>query len=159
MKAIIVYDSVYGNTEKIAKAIGEMITKFGEAIVVRPGEVNPSELESIDLLIVGSPTHAGRPTKSVQEFLSKIPRKALENISTAAFDTGISGKGKGIGIRIVVGVLGYAAGRIASRLKNKGGHQAVPPSGFIVEGNEGPLKEGELERAASWAKEIVKSGK
>ncbi|MFC1897011.1 flavodoxin family protein [Chloroflexota bacterium] len=159
MKAIIVYDSVYGNTEKIARAVGEAIAESGEAKVIRPGEVNPSDLESIDLLVVGSPTHAGRPTKPVQEFLGRIPRKALENVSTAAFDTGISAQGKGIGIRIVVGIFGYAAGRIAGRLKNKGGHQAVSPEGFIVEGNEGPLKEGELERAASWAQEIVNSKK
>ena len=159
MKAIIVYDSVYGNTEKIAKAIGEVISESGEVKVARPSEVNLSELEYIDLLVVGSPTHAGRPTKPVQEFLSKIPQKALENVSTAAFDTGISGEGKGIGTRIVVKIFGYAAGRIAGRLKSKGSHQAVPPAGFIVEGNEGPLKEGELLRAAGWAKDIVKSKK
>jgi flavodoxin len=50
MKALIVYDSLYGNTEKIAKAIGGAIT--GEVRVVRPGEANPTELESIDILEV-----------------------------------------------------------------------------------------------------------
>ena len=58
MKALIVYDSVYGNTEKIAKAIGGAIT--GEVRVLRVDESNSAELESIDLLIVGSPTQGGR---------------------------------------------------------------------------------------------------
>ena len=48
-------------------------------------------------------------------------------------------------------VLGYAAGRIANRLERKGGHLAAEPEGFIVEDSEGPLKKGELERAAIWA--------
>ena len=67
MKVLIVYDSAYGNTEKVARAIGGVIT--GEVKVLRPGEVNPSELQSLDLLIVGSPTQGGRPTPAIQDFL------------------------------------------------------------------------------------------
>lgn len=59
MKALIVYDSMYGNTEKIAKSIGGAIT--GDVKVLRISEVIPSELESLDFLIVGSPTQGGRP--------------------------------------------------------------------------------------------------
>ena len=73
MKVLIIYDSVYGNTEKIARAVAEAITPFGEVKVLRAGEVKPSELGSIDLLIVGSPTQGGKPTPAIQEFLSKIP--------------------------------------------------------------------------------------
>jgi len=57
MKASVVYDSVYGNTEKIARAIGGAIA--GEVKVLRPGEVNSSDLASLDLLVVGSPTQRG----------------------------------------------------------------------------------------------------
>jgi flavodoxin len=53
MKSFIIYDSIYGNTEKIAQAIGDGLT--GEVKVVRVGEVNPSELKTFDLLIIGSP--------------------------------------------------------------------------------------------------------
>jgi flavodoxin I len=74
MKALVVYDSVYGNTEKIAKAIGEAIAPSGEVKLVRVGEANPSQLTPVDLLIVGSPTHAGRPVQAVQEFLKKVPK-------------------------------------------------------------------------------------
>jgi flavodoxin len=146
MKALIVYDSVHGNTEKIAKAIGGAIA--GEVRVVRASEVNSAELQTIDLLIVGSPTQGGRPTKAIQDFLDKISGPAMKGIKVAAFDTRFSTR--------VVAIFGYAAGRIAGGLKRKGAILAAPPEGFFVKGTEGPLKEGELERAAVWAKEVVK---
>jgi flavodoxin I len=52
MKSLIIYDSIYGNTEKIAKAIGDGLT--GEVKVVRVSEVDTSELNTFDLLIIGS---------------------------------------------------------------------------------------------------------
>jgi len=149
MKVLIVYDSVYGNTEKIAKAIGGAIT--GDVKVLRIGEMNPSELESIDLFIVGSPTHGGRPTPAIQDFLNKIPETTIKGINVAAFDTRIPTK--------LVRVFGYAAGRIAGNLKGKGGTLVASPEGFFVKGTKGPLREGELERAADWAKGILESKK
>jgi hypothetical protein len=56
--------------------------------------------------------------------------------------------------RFVVKLFGYAAKPIADRLKKKGGELTIPPEGFLVKGTEGPLKEGELERAADWAKSL-----
>ncbi|MDD1753883.1 MAG: flavodoxin family protein [Methanotrichaceae archaeon] len=70
MKTIIVYDSVYGNTEKIAKAISDAISD--EVKVLRVTIVNSSEFETFDPLIVGSPTHGGKPMQAIQDFLSKI---------------------------------------------------------------------------------------
>ncbi len=151
VKVLIIYDSVYGNTEKIAWAIAGAITSFGEVKVLRAGEVNPLELGAIDLLIVGSPTQGGKPTPVIQEFLSKIPANALKNINVASFDTRVK--------MFVAKLFGYAAGRIADILKGKGGNLAAQPEGFIVKGNEGPLKEGELERAAGWAKGILQREK
>jgi flavodoxin len=55
MKTLVVYDSAYGNTEKIARAIGGAIP--GETQVRRVAEVSSAELVSLDLLIVGSPTY------------------------------------------------------------------------------------------------------
>jgi hypothetical protein len=54
-------------------------------------------------------------------------------------------------------VFGYAAGRIANNLKKKGSTLIASPEGFFVTGGQGPLKEGELERAAAWAKGILES--
>jgi len=79
MRVLIVYDSVYGNTEKIAKAIGGAIT--GEVKVLRVDEANPSELKTIDLFIVGSPTQGGRPTPAIRDFLNKVPEPSLKGIN------------------------------------------------------------------------------
>ena len=149
MKTLIVYDSLYGNTEKIAKAVAGTLTTFGEVKVLRVGEVNLSEFESVDLLVVGSPTQGGKTTLAIQEFLSKIPANSLKNISVTSFDTRVK--------IFVAKLFGYAAGRIATSLKDKGGRLAALPEGFIVKGREGPLKEGELERAAVWAKGILRT--
>jgi flavodoxin len=151
MKALIVYDSVYGNTEKIARAIAGALTPSGEVKVLRAGEVNPSELESVDLIVVGSPTQGGRPTLAIKEFLNQVPERAIKGVNVAAFDTRFSTK--------LVAIFGYAAGKIAGSLKTKGGTLVLPPEAFFVKGKEGPLKEGELERAAGWAKGLLQSKK
>ncbi len=144
MKALVVYDSLYGNTEEIARAMGAAIT--GEVRVLRVGEVDPSELNAVDLFFIGSPTQAGRPTTAIQDFLNKIPEPAIKDINVATFDTRIP-------IRLV-GIFGYAAEKIADSLRRKGA-LILASEGFFVRGKEDSLKEGELERATSWAKEIV----
>ncbi|OGO24975.1 MAG: flavodoxin [Chloroflexi bacterium RBG_16_50_9] len=147
MKALTVYDSVYGNTEQIARAIAGAIDPSGGVKILRAGEAKPSDLESIDLLIVGSPTQGGRPTPATQSFLNQVSGSAIKEIKVAAFDTRISTK--------LVGIFGYAAGKIADSLKRKGATLVASPEGFFVKSTKGPLREGELERAASWAKEIA----
>ena len=149
MKALIIYDSVYGNTEKIAKAIGDVLAN--DVKVLRVSEVNSSQLEPVDLLIIGSPTQGGRPTKAMQTLLKDLPESVVKSASVATFDTRLQSK--------FASIFGYAAGKIASRLKDKGGNLISSPEGFLVSGNKGPLKEGELERAAGWAKEILKNKK
>ena len=119
MKALVVYDSAYGNTEKIAQSIGDAIK--GDVKVLRVNEVNSSELESLDLIIIGSPTQGFRATKSVQTFIESIPREALKSTDVAAFDTRISASDVGKGLRLLMKVGGYAAPRIAGALKKKGG--------------------------------------
>jgi flavodoxin I len=156
VKALIVYDSWYGNTEKIAKSIGSAIT--GDVEVLRVNEVNPSNLKSINLLIVGSPTQGFRATKLIKTFVKSLPKGALMGMNVAAFDTRMPASAMGAVPRFFMNVGGYAAPRIAGKLKKRGGNQVVPPEGFFVKGKEGPLKEGELERAASWANLIIKSG-
>ena len=151
MKALIVYDSVYGNTEKVARAIADAIAPSGEAKVLRASEMNSSELASLDLLIVGSPVHGGRPTPAVQDFLNKMTRQSLKDIKIAAFDTRATSK--------FAKIFGNAAGRIAGQLTKKGGVLTVPAEGFFVTGTRGPLKEGELERATAWAKGILEAKK
>ncbi|MBE3119047.1 MAG: flavodoxin family protein, partial [Candidatus Atribacteria bacterium] len=67
MKAMIVYDSTHGNTEKIAEAIAGGMGRGTK--VRRPQAVGAEEMRGVDLLVVGSPTLGGRPSKAIQEFM------------------------------------------------------------------------------------------
>jgi len=116
-------------------------------------------LEGIDLLIVGSPTQGFRATKPIQRFIEGVPAHALKGTDVAAFDTRIPASDVGAGLRLLMKMGGYAAPRIANALKKKGGNLAAPPEGFFVKDKEGPLKEGEAERAADWAKGILEGKK
>jgi flavodoxin I len=145
LNTIVVYDSIYDNTEQVAKIIGGAIE--GEVTFVRAAEADATALASFDLIIVGSPTQAGRHTLSVKDFLEKIPEDALKDKKVAAFDTRLKSAW--------VKIFGYAAPRIVNALKTKGGNLLSPPEGFFVKGRRGPLLDGELERAAAWAKSIA----
>jgi flavodoxin len=156
MKALIVYDSVYGNTEKIAQAIGAALSPQADVQVVRAADAQPEHLVGLDVLFAGSPTHGGRPTAAMRAWLKALARDSLKGVKTAGFDTrgDISDINSGL-LKRFIGLIGYAAERIAPELVKKGGSQAMPPAGFIVLDREGPLKEGELERAAVWARQIL----
>ena len=146
MKALIVFDSVHGNTEAIARAIAGAGGKAGIRMV-RAGQAKNGDLAGLDLLVVGSPTLGGRPTPAVQAFLDRIPAGALAKVRVAAFDTRMT--------MWVAKLFGWAADRIETGLEAKGGLPAAKPAGFIVGGRQGPLKAGERERAAAWAKGFV----
>lgn len=153
MRTLIVYDSTHGNTKKIVDSISNVIS--GEVLVKHVAKVDISDIKNIDFLIVGSPTQGGLPTYAIKEFIQKIPKNGLNGVGVAAFDTRISKKDQSLGLRILLGVLGYAAGRIIESLKSKGGRVVLSPKGFIVEGREGPLRNGEVERASSWVSAII----
>jgi len=82
-----VYDSFYGNTKQVALAIGDSLASFGSCDTLHVDEITPEHLKGIDILIVGSPTRAFRPTKSISSLLDVIPQGALKGIGVAAFDT------------------------------------------------------------------------
>jgi flavodoxin len=157
MKALVAYDSVYGNTGKIAQAIAQALGAPEDVELVQVGNVKPEQLAGLTLLIVGSPTQKFSPTGATTRFLKGIPRNGLEGVKVAAFDTRFP-ESEINRVRILaffVGIFGYAAKPIAGRLEKKGGELVVPPEGFFVRDMKGPLLEGELERAADWAKQIV----
>jgi len=145
MRAMVVYDSVYGNTEKVAKAIGDGVGAGVE--VRRASEARASHLEGLDLLVVGSATHGGRPTEALQGFLNRVQGASLSHTRVAAFDTRLATR--------LVAVFGYAAKKIAAALEDKDGILVAAPEGFVVRGRRGPLQEGELERAADWGRGIA----
>jgi len=153
MKALIVYDSVYRNTEEIARAIGRAL---GEETRIDRVEVADADgLGEYEIVIVGSPTQGGRPSPVMKAFLRRIPAGSLRGIDVTGFDTRIDSRMQGYVLRTFMGFLGYAAGRIASQLESKGGRLVVEPAGFFVEAKEGPLRPGEVERAAAWASTIA----
>jgi flavodoxin len=138
MKILVIYDSKYGNTEMVAKVIGEAI----EGQVLHIGEVCNANLRDYELVIIGSPTHGGWFTEGIKQLFEDT--LVLKGINAAVFDT-----------RTKRSLFGFAAPRMAQRLEKKGGTLLAPPEGFIVLGIEGPLKDGELERAGEWVKDIV----
>jgi flavodoxin len=147
MTTLVIYDSVFGNTEKIAQAIR---TALG-ARAVSVGQVTADQLRSLDLLVVGSPTRGFRPTEGIAKFLNGLPKNHLAGVRVAAFDTRILLETiDSKALRFLVDKGGYAASTIAKTLEKKGGKLAALPEGFFVTGEQGPLKDGELERAAKW---------
>ena len=110
------------------------------------------------MLVVGSPTQRFSSTTAIRDFLKGIPKKALAGVSVAGFDTRLTEDelhAHGAMLGKLVDWFGYAAPRISEGLEKRGGHVAMPPEGFYVGGTEGPLLEGELDRAADWARQIL----
>jgi flavodoxin len=156
MRILVVYDSVYGNTAQIAEQIAGALDSPEDVQVVPASEVKPEHLAGLQLLIVGSATQRFSPLPAVSGFLKGIPQNGLRGVKVAAFDTRFTVQAVER-IRILaffVRIFGYAAKPIADRLVKKGGELAVSPEGFYVRDTEGPLLEGELERAAEWARQI-----
>jgi flavodoxin I len=146
MKTIVVYHSLYGNTEIIARAIAGTIP--GEVQLLRVDQVQPGQLEAADLLIIGAPTHGSLPSEAAQALLKQVGPPARPGARLATFDTRLSWK--------FLQRYGYAASKMADALVQKGWTLVGEPAGFFVKGlKKGPLKKGEAERAAAWAKTVV----
>lgn len=150
---LVVYDSVFGNTEKIALAIGEAL---GDAPVKRVTDVAASDLQNLEVLIIGSPTRAFRPTPATMNFLKNLPSNAIQRVKAAAFDTRIPFEKVESGfLRFMIKLFGYADKKIAKKLEKAGAYQALKSTGFGVKDTEGPLVDGEIERAKNWASTIL----
>jgi flavodoxin len=151
-KAIVVYDTVYGNTEGVAQAIGKGIDG---AKVVKVSEISPADVSDIELLVVGAPTQKFRATTRIIDFIKLLPNETTSKLKVAAFDTRMDLKAiKSKVFRFIVKKGGFAAKPIDRLLRRKGAKSIADPEGFKVSGHEGPLKEGELERATEWGKKL-----
>jgi flavodoxin len=84
MKTLVVYDSVYGNTETVARTIGEAI--LGEVRVLRVRQVKADDWQAADLFILGSPTHGALPTEAVQGSLERIGPPTRKGARAATLD-------------------------------------------------------------------------
>ncbi len=83
MKAIVIYDSKFGNSKLVAQSIAEVI----RATLIPVADASVSDIELADLVVVGSPTHGGMPTKEMQDLLSSLPKGVFAKKYVAAFDT------------------------------------------------------------------------
>ena len=163
MRALVVFESMFGNTKEIADAVGAGIGTCMPVDVVEVGTA-PACDAGVAFLVVGGPTHAfglswpstradaatkaGGPVVSsgtgLREWFDTLDLPALR-LPAATFATRIR-KPR---------VPGSAAQGAARRLRRLGCHLVVPPLSFWVEDVMGPLSGGELERARRWGEELA----
>lgn len=137
MKALVIFDSNFGNTQKIA----EVIAKEFETQAVPVSKVSIDELRSLNLVIAGSPINGWRPSERMGKFLANLNSGQLKGVKAAAFDT-----------RVKLFIHGDAAKKISKSLENAGAKIIIEPQAFFVKGREGPLLDGEIEKASEWAR-------
>lgn len=157
MRSLVVCESLFGNTEAVAHAIAEGLSRYGEVAVLTPDAADSEEVSAADLLVVGTPTHAwGLPRASswADGKPETVPRGAGRLVRDWLIDVG-TGNGRpaaSFATRLDKPhvVTGSAARGIARRLRRRGWSQVAPPTSFVVLGTKGPLRDGELERARAW---------
>src|SRR5437868_1516625 len=91
MNTLVVYDSQYGNTARIAQAIADTLRAFGQAQALRVDPAHPVSFQEVDLLILGSPTQGMRPTPAMQSLLETVSSASLSGLAVACFDTRFRG--------------------------------------------------------------------
>ncbi len=136
MKAVVIYDTKFGNTEKVAKGIAEILG----ADVIRVSDVEVSKLKEYDLFAFGSPTHAWNMSSGMKGVFNKLKGNVFEGKRAVAFDTKYNSR-----------MAGSAAKKIQSKLQKLGFSIVMEPVSFFVTGNEGPLAEGELEKVKAFS--------
>jgi len=133
-KAIVVYDSKFGNTEKVAKALASGMEGEGEGVevdCVKVEDVEIYRLTGYDLVAVGGPTQMFRMSGPVKSFLQRLEGVGMIGKKAFAFDTKLRSR-----------FAGSAANGIEKRLRRLGMSIVRPHASAIVKGSEGPLEEG-----------------
>lgn len=150
MRALVLYDSKFGNTERIAEEIALVLQETVPTRLASVADVGDcaKALEGIDLLVLGGPTHRHGVSAPLLETLECLERWAFGGIRVAVFDTRVHGA------RLLTG---SAAARLARLVRRRGAWLVVPPASFIVGSAEGPLERGEVEHAREWALEVLQA--
>jgi flavodoxin len=160
MKTLVIYDSQFGNTERIAKVIAHQLGANAPLFAADGAAKEALRQDNWELLVIGAPTqrHAASPT--MRALLESLPRGALKDKRAAVFDTRY---------RMARFLTGSAAGWIAARLRRAGATLAAAPESFFVEQDTPPpgekrrhdheqLEAGEEDRALIWAGSMVANG-
>lgn len=133
MKTLVVYFSKLGNTQKVAEVIAERAESQGSVRTISLDELTVNDMQQVNLVVMGSPTHNMNLPKAVQPVFEKLPKRILRGTPVAAFDT--SYKMSAILSRFT------AAKKLSGKLR--------------IKEREGPLYEGEIERAQAWAASLM----
>jgi hypothetical protein len=163
MKALVVYESMFGNTEEVARAVAHGLADRLEVELREVSEAPYPVSEFLDLIVVGGPTHAFSMTKpatrteairqgaehgheevGLREWLAGLPRGPHSEM-VATFDTRAE----------QVKHLPGSAARRASRLFDRLGYELIGRESFYVSGSSGPLEPGELGRAEAWGRHLA----
>jgi len=151
MRALVVYDTSYGNPAAIAEAIR---AGLGDEAIAREVEtLDVSSHAKFDLYVVGSPTQTGRATPSVRSWISQIPSDVARGARFAAFDTRLPTNGVA---GLILRMIGHAAPRISHALRSRGASEIAPSQGYTVLGKAGPLADQEQKRALAWGQTLAK---
>ncbi len=146
-KAVIIYESKYGNTRRVAEAIaGGMREVSGmEAVLRELKEVDRKELKDFDAIVVGSPNHIGAATRSVRKFIGEMGELELEEKVMAVFDTYMGGEFK------------KAVKKMEKAIKEKvsGVKLPVPGLSVRVDKMKGPVTEGEMPGAREFGEKVA----
>jgi flavodoxin len=147
-KTIIIYESIYGNTKKVADAIAEGIRESGEieCTVAKTGEVHHTDdLAKYDAIIFGCPNHNQEPARNMLKFIERASIVDLDEKMGAAFDTYTGGN------------RGIAVSKLEQLIRQKMSCVKFIVEGFsaLVDDRKGPLAEGELHRANDFGKEVA----
>lgn len=148
MNSLIIYFSRFGNTKAVAEAVARQLASHGPARLVEASRLSPADFEQVDLVIMGTPTYKMNLPEEVRAIFKNLPRKILKGSAVAAFDTSYA----------MSGFLARftASKRTIQKLRRLGGKQIIPPKTFtIARAHEGPLLDGEIDRAKKWADDII----
>ena len=169
MKVVVAYESIYGNTRAVAEEVAQGLRPASEVVVASLRDVDPGLLEGVDLLVVGGPTHMHglSSSKSRELAVNAAEEEGLHVEPGAADGPGLRewlAAREGAGARAAAFdtrldkspvLTGAAARGIAKRLRRRGYELVGDPESFLVEDSEGPLVEGELERAREWGASLA----
>lgn len=153
----LVYDSLFGNTAIIAHRLADTARNMGNELVeMKVNEFNNETLRDAEFVIIGSPTQSFNASKPMLEFIEKIDNEVLKGKKTIVFDTRIALESiDSKFLRWLVNRGGYAAAPMSKRLAKKGA-RVLGAEGFYVTDREGPLAEGETDRAEKWLRNLLK---
>lgn len=142
MRTLVIFDPSDANAEKLARAIGEPLRDGGEVRIAPVNTLNTRDVSDVDLLAIGGPTRSRGLSAPLKDFLNMMPRHRIHGMYAVTFGTRVRG------LRLLTG---SAAREGASLLGHKGAVLMTLPESFFTAGINGPLADGEIERAKAWA--------